>query len=256
MNRRTALFALAGMAPALRAASSRAIIVELFTSEGCSSCPPADQMLARLEREGWSGVDIIALSEHVDYWNHLGWSDAFSSPLFSARQQQYASRFRVNTVYTPQMVVNGYTEAVGSDWARVREALERAAGLPAAVVSVERLGLHSAEDGTDSAKLRITVDSIPQPLKDNRFDVVLVMTESGLRSRVGGGENAGRELTHTGVVRSLTRIADLQPRKSRGYTATLLAPVAKSWSRQRTRAVVFLQDRDTQVIAGAASCSL
>lgn len=255
MNRRGALLAIAGSVSALRAEARSAVVVELFTSEGCSSCPPADALLSRLDREGAAGVHVIALSEHVDYWNHLGWADAFSSPLFSARQQQYAARFRMKSIYTPQIVVNGYAEAVGSDSGKVNEAIERAAQLPAAVITIERLGYQSGEEN-DAAKLRIEVDAIPGELKRSRFDVVLVMSESGLSSRVSTGENAGRELTHTGVVRSLTRLAELSPMKSRGYTATLLAPVARSWNRRRTRAVVMLQDRDTQVIAGAAACSV
>ena len=248
---------MAASVPALRAAGSarNAVVVELFTSEGCSSCPPADGLLTQLDRDGWGGVEVLALSEHVDYWNHLGWADAYSSPLFSVRQQQYASRFRMDTVYTPQVVVNGYAEALGSDSLKVGAAIDRAARLPAAAVSVERTGFQSGDDH-DSARLRIAIDAVPQQFKDATFDIVLVLTESGLSSRVSRGENAGRELSHTGVVRSLTRIAELSPRKAKGYSATLLAPVARSWNRRRTRAIVFLQDRDTQVITGGGSCQI
>lgn len=255
MNRRSALLALTGSAMTARGGSRAAVVVELFTSEGCSSCPPADHLLTQLDRNGSNGVDVIALSEHVDYWNHLGWSDAFSSPMFSTRQQQYASRFQLSSVYTPQVVVNGYAEALGSDRAKVAAAIERAARLPSAAVTVELAGYHPASE-FDSARLRITVDGVPPKLRNSRFDIYLVVTESGLVSRVSQGENQGRELTHTGVVRSLTRIAELLPWKSRAYSATLLAPVARGWDRRKTRAVVYLQDRETQVIAGAAACSI
>ena len=93
------------------------VLAELFTSEGCSSCPPADDLLRRLTDEQLvDGVEVVALSEHVDYWNRLGWTDPFSSQAFSARQQRYQRALRTDQIYTPQMVVNGRREAIGNDW--------------------------------------------------------------------------------------------------------------------------------------------
>ncbi|MGH9591846.1 MAG: DUF1223 domain-containing protein, partial [Bryobacteraceae bacterium] len=113
------------------------VVVELFTSEGCSSCPPADNLLARLDsptagRGGKqraslpSGVEIIALGEHVDYWDQLGWKDRFPSPLFSARQQEYGQAFKIASIYTPQVVVNGEIQVLGSDMRAIQEAIRKA----------------------------------------------------------------------------------------------------------------------------------
>jgi hypothetical protein len=257
MNRRTALIALAGSVPSLRGSDSSRIpvLVELFTSEGCSSCPPADALLAQLDRQAPSGIEVVALSEHVDYWNHLGWADSFSSPLYSARQRQYASKFRMESVYTPQMVINGRSEALGSDSSKVHAAIEEAAQAPRAALRIERAESRG-EDGAGSMRVRAIVESLPAGSKKEAFDLVLAITENGLSSSVSNGENSGRLLKHTGVVRSMTRIAELDPRKSRGYSATLMTQVAPHWNHSHLKAVVFLQNRETQVVSGVAVCSL
>src|SRR5438477_8192385 len=131
------------------AAPAETVVVELFTSEGCSSCPPADQVLSRLETPRYGnagrskdvvmiapGVEVIALGEHVDYWDQLGWKDRFSSPLFSARQQDYGKAFHLESVYTPQIVVNGGKEVLGSDSRAVQEAIRAAAKEPHAEVAI------------------------------------------------------------------------------------------------------------------------
>src|SRR6516225_10218172 len=117
------------------------VLVELFTSEGCSSCPPADALLERLDRsQPVSGAQIVVLSEHVDYWNHIGWADPYSSPAFSARQEQYARRFRSQGPYTPQMVVDARSEFVGSDARAAESAIHSAAKYPKAAIRISEEG--------------------------------------------------------------------------------------------------------------------
>src|SRR5277367_3092683 len=111
--------------------SKPAVIAELFTSEGCSSCPPADDLLAELDRrKTLAGVPVIVLSEHVDYWNHDGWKDPFSSELWTERQNYYNQRFRLESVYTPQMVIDGAQQVNGSNGGQVAHAIETAAAQP------------------------------------------------------------------------------------------------------------------------------
>ena len=122
----TAALAMVAAAAAGAPGKSRTpVVVELFTSEGCSSCPPADDLLSRLADQSINGVDVIALSEHVDYWDYLGWRDPFSSNLFSARQQGYGDRFHLSSVYTPQMVVDGVVQLNGADGEEARRTCGR-----------------------------------------------------------------------------------------------------------------------------------
>jgi hypothetical protein len=226
------------------------VLVELFTSEGCSSCPPADFLLRRLQRDGVAGVDVIPLSFHVDYWNHLGWKDPFSSAAFSDRQQGYGLAFRIESVYTPQMVINGQAECLGSDAPRVVDLIRRAATGPHAGVSVR------ARSDSAAAMLAIRVDALPPAPKGEIVDVVLAMAEDGLASSVAAGENAGRRLVHTGTVRRLVKIADIDRSKSAGYSADLKAPIDPAWRRENVRAVVFVQERGSRRVVGAAYCTL
>src|SRR5882724_13679252 len=113
------------------------VIVELFTSEGCSSCPPADTLLSRLERaQPVAGAQITALEEHVDYWPHLGWVDPFSAPQYRVRQNDYAQHFSLENVFTPQMVVNGQAQFTGNDGARALQEIGRAAQIPSMQVEL------------------------------------------------------------------------------------------------------------------------
>src|SRR5690242_4017290 len=159
------------------------VIVELFTSEGCSSCPPADQLLESLDRsQPVPRAEIIALSEHVDYWNHIGWTDPYSSPVFSSRQAVYAHRFQLQGSYTPQMVVDGAVEFVGSDGRRAEAAITAAARLEKipVVLSASMNALH------------IEVGALPSAAGREKADVYLALARDSGTSNVLRGENQGR----------------------------------------------------------------
>ena len=188
------------------------VVVELFTSEGCSSCPPADALLARLEREqAVAGAEVIVLEEHVDYWDSLGWRDRFSSPVATERQRQYGAHFGLPDIYTPQMVVAGTTQFVGSDAGAASKAIQRAAQgktykLGLMDVEVEknhvfgRVGVPAGAPGLVPLNL---LDGIPP---DADFYAALVSPHQA--TSVRAGENGGRTLQHVGVVRSLVHLGD------------------------------------------------
>ncbi len=223
--------------------SRSSVLVELFTSEGCSSCPPADQLLDRLESA--PGAEIIALSEHVDYWNRLGWADPFSSSEFSARQSRYARAFNLDSIYTPQMVVDGQREFVGSNAAAARSAIEAAARAPKASIRI----LPGPVEG-DSLPLDIRIENLPRVSSGDTAEVLLAITESGLQSNVTRGENSGRRLSHTAVARKLEPLGEAASRISAQVR------LEKGWKRDNLRAVVFIQERDSRRVIGAASVRL
>jgi hypothetical protein len=220
------------------------VIVELFTSEGCSSCPPADNVLALLERlQPVAGIEVIALGEHVDYWDHLGWKDRFSSPLFTARQQDYGEALHLQSVYTPQIVINGAAEALGSDPEAARSAIERFGRVPIrAAVSMKLAG---------ADMVAFEVRQLPVPTKT--ADMFLAVTESGIETAVQQGENAGRRLRHAPVVRTLTTLGQLDTRKNGAYSATARLMLNPAWNRANLRLVLFVEDHTSRRILGAAT---
>ncbi len=212
------------------------VIVELFTSEGCSSCPPADAVLSELEKsQPVANAQIITLGEHVDYWNYLGWSDPFSSATFSERQQAYSNSLGSNT-YTPQMVVNGRAEFNGSDTSKAVTAITCAIREPRAKLKIT---------ADVNSKVAVTTTAIPTGVDAANLQVVLALTENNLSSNVVRGENAGRILKHRTVVRSLKIIGT--PTK-----AETSLTFDKNWKRENLQIVAFLQDSKTHRIYGAA----
>lgn len=231
--------------PAPVEASDVPVIVELFTSEGCSSCPPADAALLELGKtQSVPGATVIALGYHVDYWNRLGWRDPFSSPAFTARQGAYNRAFKNDSNYTPQAVVSGTTEFVGSDRQKARaEIAATAARLRSSAV---RVTITAA--GGDSYRVRVTgADAV----KNGRLFVAV--TESDLSTKVKTGENAGRTLAHAPVVRRLVSPAPTPGGKPGGkLEATVPLPVEAGEKRAHQKIVAWVQNGETGAIAGAA----
>lgn len=228
------------------------VLAELFTSEGCSSCPPADDLLRRLlDDQPIDGVEVIGLSEHVDYWDRLGWKDRFSSPRFSARQRAYAQALRTSQIYTPQLVVDGRVEVVGSDWPAVQRALAESAKTQRAAVTVS--GSRSG-DGS-AASVRVTVRNVPAATAKGGALVVVGIAENDLATNVGRGENARKRLRHAAVTRTLEIIGRLEPAATSGEF-TRQVDLDPGWRRDRLRIVAFVQDAATRGVAGAASAGL
>jgi hypothetical protein len=238
------LLVLAGV-PLAAAPAATPVIVELFTSEGCSSCPPADLVLQRLEAGvGVPGAYVIALGEHVTYWDRLGWKDRFSADAFTRRQEDYTWQFRTDSAYTPQMIVNGRAEFVGSDEPRARREILKAAQAKTAKVDLAITG----------GLVKINASGLPAEAQD--ADVILAITESGLDTDVQHGENGGRKLHHTGVVRSIANIGRIDNPKDGNYTAQANFHLAPSWRPENLKLVVFLQSGRTKKIWGAGAIAL
>jgi len=177
-------------------------IVELFTSEGCSSCPPADALLRQINLKQTSEKQlIVGISEHVTYWNSLGWKDPYSSPAFTERQSVYASRLSSEGPYTPQMVLNGRDQFVGSDGQALKRALE-------ADSRRSHVALHISSLSHDASGLDVTF-SLSAPVSKS-LDVIAVLTDDSDRSNVLRGENSGRSLEHASVARYLSRVATVK----------------------------------------------
>ena len=232
------------------------VVVELFTSEGCSSCPPADAALTRLEQsQPVPGAEVIALGQHVDYWNDLGWADPFSSAAFSARQSAYAQAFGRDGVYTPQMVVDGQIEFIGSDLSKARDAIARASRSPKATVEITRAARPSGST-TDVVPLLVRVGHLPALSPGDLPEVLLAITEGNLRSSVSRGENAGHRLSHSAVVRELRAVGRMDPAAAKDFSAETSVTIAGGWHRPHLRAVIFVQERVSRRVLGAAAISL
>jgi hypothetical protein len=228
------LLILAAQAPA---AAQNPVVVELFTSEGCSSCPPADALLVKLsEHPSKDGTPLILLGEHVDYWNYIGWTDRFSSKQFSERQSEYASALHAQ-VFTPQMLIDGQDPFVGNNAADVNARIAAAAKKP------KPTQVALAWEG--NSRLQVTVHAVDV----KKADVLLAVTEDGLSTVVQKGENGGQTLHHAAVVRQLREIGSL---KNGGFEKTLDVSRQSDWNAANLKVAVLIQDPSSKKILGAA----
>ena len=214
------------------------MVVELFTSEGCSSCPPADALLVKLSHESPpGGAKLILLGEHVDYWNYIGWTDRFSSSAFSDRQSTYANRFHLGSVYTPQIVIDGHLQTVGSGTAEVYRDISKAAAEPKPAQVTLRW--------ESQQKMNIAVHT-PASVQSK---VLLAITEDGLSTSVERGENGGRTLRHAAVVRQLRELGS--PGNGQLETSVNVDPHS-DWNQSKLKVAVLVQDAGSGRILGAA----
>ena len=194
------------------------------------------------------------LSEHVDYWNRLGWVDPFASTRFTGRQRAYAARFREASVYTPQMVVDGRVGFVGSDREQALRAIAEAARQPKAKV-VLALGADHRGPSGNQVQISVFLEGHPGPRVAAPAEVFLAITESGLHAQVLRGENAGRRLEHTGVVRKLIELGHTEA-KTGGFTAMPEVLLEPDWNREHLRVIVFVQVAGCGPVLGSAALSL
>ncbi|MDQ3711241.1 MAG: DUF1223 domain-containing protein [Acidobacteriota bacterium] len=209
------------------------VLVELFTSEGCSSCPPADRVLAQLEREQTNpDVEIITLALHVDYWNYLGWRDEFSTAMYSERQSGYAEKFKLDSIYTPQMVVDGQTQFVGSNLGTAHKAITDAAKM-----SKANIELSAAEN-----KLKVKISDL---LAGENSYVWLAIAEDNLKTSVKRGENSGKMLDHVSVVREMKLLGNLAS-TDKNFETEVAFKLLTDWKKENVKFVAFVQGEKTK----------
>jgi hypothetical protein len=241
------------VAPAIVAAqteqtSRMPVLVELFTSEGCSSCPPADALLAKLDHDQpISGAEVIVLEEHVDYWDNQGWHDRFSSHQYTDRQSEYCLRLKANGGYTPQMIVDGTDQFVGNDGPHAVRAIQHAA-------QTSKIKLVLSQPVVDGHKISASVSIPASTTAKPQADLYAALVDPSDSTEVRSGENGGRHLQHAGVVRSLQRVGSLKNLASGPVSFSLKAPGDAKPTEMRV--VVFAQQGGEGAVLGAASANV
>jgi hypothetical protein len=229
------------------------VVVELFTSEGCSSCPPADAFLAKLAEQGPAhDMQIVALEEHVDYWDDQGWHDPFSSHNWTTRQSAYAGVLGNKNPYTPQIVVDGSAECSGGRPQLALQAIVQEAARPKAPVTLSQGP--AGKPGTES--FYVEIGKLTPSAKGGAAEVWLAITETGLHSSVTRGENAGHELSHAAVVRSMRKVGEAKPDRDVGFSGDAAIPIRNEWKRENLKAVAFVQEKNSLRILGASEIPL
>ncbi len=221
------------------------VVVELFTSQGCSSCPPADKILTEIGSDPKLAGKVIALAYHVDYWDYIGWKDPFASELWSNRQRDYGNRaFQTRRIYTPQLVVNGSEHLVGSNRTAVNSSIAKASSTPAlAKLAVTR----TAGDGS----IQISGTATLERMSAEPLQVVLVVYENKLTTRVTRGENTGRTLQNDHIVRKLVGAGKLSGASGTTVKVDTRVTLDPSWDAKNVGVVVLVQHPKTMAIVGA-----
>jgi hypothetical protein len=236
---------LAGKAQELQSPPVNPVVVELFTSEGCSSCPPADALLERMDAaQPIPGAQLIVLSEHVDYWDHDGWKDPYSSSFVTERQAEYIRVLRLNTAYTPQIIIDGTFELQGNG-APLTESLRKASATRKIPVHIRSVTLDF--NGSRVLRGRAEVESAGEKSEAN---VYAALALDHVESQVLRGENSGKRLTHVSVVQEITKIGKL----TRGsFSQDFQIKLKSGMDPTNLRLIVFVQTPNVGRILGAVA---
>ena len=219
-----------------------AVLVELFTSEGCSDCPPADAFLQKLDQQPISTEQLIVLSEHVEYWNHDGWTDPYSSHTLTERQDAYGQHFHLASVYTPQMIVDGTEQFVGNNGKQAEKVLLTAATAMKVPVQIKGAAL-------DGSVIHAHIDAAPLPDHAKKSDVMFAVALNHAESQVSNGENAGRHLVHVAVVRSISKVGTIDSQGA--FSQDIAIKLDKAVEASDLRVVAFIQEPGPSRVLGA-----
>jgi len=221
------------------------VLVELFTSEGCSSCPPADALLEKLDSQPIAGAQIIALSEHVDYWNHDGWVDPYSSKFFTDRQGEYERRFGLSSAFTPQMVIAGATQMNGSDARAIAHAIDLARSRELFPIHISYISMENAK----ALRVHIQVGTLPASFKGHKADIFVAVALNHAQSHVSSGENQGRDIRHVAVAESIDKVGTLE--KGKGFDREVVIKLKSGADTANLRLIAFVQGSDNGEVIGA-----
>ena len=247
-----ALFGSDSQASAAAVEGGPAIVLELYTSQGCYSCPPADRLLAKLGDEASAhGRLLVPLAFHVDYWNYIGWTDPFSSKEWTARQRRYRRVLRQRSIYTPQLVIDGWRQCVGSDERTVRLEIDRAAQ----EASAARIDLHVADDGEGGLEVLVGAE-LEAAVEASSLEALVVVFQNGLVTAIPRGENASKTLENEYVVRRMERAFTLDGTAGATASGALRVALGEDWDRDHLGVAAFLQDPKSLKIYGASAVRL
>jgi hypothetical protein len=240
--------ALLGTAANNIAGSRVPVLLELFTSEGCSSCPSADRLLESLDQQQpFPSAELIVLSEHVDYWDGQGWKDPFSSKQYTERQKDYSDRYNLDGPYTPQLVVDGRYGLVGSQAPQVTSTVQKA-------LHERKLAIAISNVARNGRQLTAQVALPAAPTFKGRWILYVALADNRRESHVARGENAGRALTHVAVTRVLQEVGPVD--LASASTKEIVLSVPAGMEGTSARIVAFVQDRKSGHVVGVAQQKL